>query len=211
MTLVDMTLYDDGLHIREKGKIINTRGKIRAIDQFHPSASPTVVNGDTNVEELYAGHQNLEAVVEEYPNGFPHLEQPPINNFAVEHIGDFIYHHNNANPDPLIIYTYEGKNRALWELRKRLAYAEQLNLLSAPYYTLRGHDIVRVEDSLLQLEDNFQVKSISIPLNGDYMSISATKIRNLIIDMPYFDISPLKANACWHGYDGCSLSFTYPL
>lgn len=210
VTLVDMALYADGLHIREKGKIINSRGKIRAIDQFHPSAKPTILNGSTNVEEVYKGHKNLEAVVEEYPNGFPELEQPPISNFAIERIGDFIYHHNNANPDPLIYYTYEGKNRALWELRRRLAYAEQLDILSAPYYILRAGDIIRVEDSVLGLDDNFQIKSINIPLNGDYMSISATKVRNLIIDVPYFDISPLKANACWYGYDACGLTFTYP-
>ena len=103
------------------------------------------------------------------------------------------------------------KNRALWELRKRLAYSEQLNILSAPYYILRGGDIIRVEDSLLELNDNFQIKSISIPLNGDYMSISANKIRNLMIDVPYFDISPLKHNACWYGYDVCGLTFPFPL
>lgn len=209
MTLIDMVLHTDGLYIKEKGKIINSRGKIRAIDQFL-SSSPTILNGDTRVEEVYKGHKNLEAVLKEYPNGFPHLEEPPISNFAVEKIGDFIYHHNNANPDPLIVYAYEGKNRALWELRNRLAYAEQLNILSAPYYILRGHDIIRVEDSMLGLNENFQIKSINIPLNGDYMSISANKIKNLIIDVPYFDISPLKANACWYGYDACGLSFTYP-
>ena len=211
MTLVDMALYNDGLHIREKGKVINSRGKIRAIDQFYAGAKPTILNGDTDVAEVYKNHQNLEAVLEEYPNGFPHLAEPPISNFAIERIGDFIYHHNHANPDPLIVYAYEGKNRALWELRRRLAYAEQLDILSAPYYILRGADIIRVEDSLLDLNDNFQVKSISIPLNGDYMSVSVTKVRNLIIDIPYFDISPLKHTACWYGYDACGLTFTFPL
>ena len=63
---------------------------------------------------------------------------------------------------------------------------------------------------MLGLNENFQIKSINIPLNGDYMSISANKIKNLIIDVPYFDISPLKANACWYGYDACGLSFKYP-
>ena len=211
ITLVDMALYCNGLHIREKGKVINRRGKIRAIDQFYNGEKPTVLNSKSDVAEIYKGHQNLEAVINDYPNGFPHLEQPPISNFAIEKIGDFIYQHNYANPDPLIMYAYEGKNRALWELRKRLAYSEQLNILSAPYYILRGGDIIRVEDSLLELNDNFQIKSISIPLNGDYMSISANKIRNLMIDVPYFDISPLKHNACWYGYDVCGLTFPFPL
>lgn len=211
MTLVDMALYSDGLHVREKGKVVNTRGKIRAIDQFYEGAKPTIFNGESDVAEIYKGHQNLDAVLEEYPEGFPHLAEPPISNFSIERIGDFIYHHNNANPDPLIVYTYEGKNRGLWELRKRLAYAEQLDVLSAPYYVLRGGDIIRVDDSLLDLDDNFQVKSLHIPLNGDYISITATKVRNLIIDLPYFDISPMRANACWYGYDFYSLAFPYPL
>lgn len=211
MTLVDMALYNDGLHVREKGKVVNSRGKVRAIDQFYAGSEPTVFNGNSNVEEIYKGHQNLEDVVAEYPNGFPELEQPPITNFAIERIGDFIYHHNNANPDPIIVYAYEGKNRALWELRKRLAYAEQLNLLSAPFYTLKCEDIIRVTDSLLGLDDNFQIKSMNIPLNGDYISISTTKIRNFMIDIPYFDLSSQTHNACWYGYDGLGLCFTFPL
>lgn len=210
MTLIDIALYTDGIHIKEKGKLINNRGKIRAIDQFNSCSMPTILNSNTDVEKVYKGHQNLQNVVDEYPNGFPDLEQPPITNFAIEKIGDYIYHHNNANADPLIIYAYEGKNRALWELRKKLAYAEQLNVLSAPYYVLKGHDIIRVEDNLLGLNDNFQIKSINIPFDGNYMSITATKIRNLIIDIPYFNISPLKATACWYGYDGLGLTFTYP-
>lgn len=216
-TLAEIVLHEDGLHIREKGKTINTRGKIRAIDQFWvdgatgEKAKPTILNGDTDVEAVWKGHKNEQAVINMYPNGFPHLTEPPIINFTTERIGDMIYHHNNANPDPLIWYTYEAKNRSLRDLRERLAYAEQLELISVPLYTLSADDIIRLEDSLLQVDDNFQIKSINTPLNGDYMSITAVKIKNLIIDVPYFDVSPLKCTACFYGYDACALAFTYPL
>lgn len=210
-TLVDMALYDKGLQIKEKGKVINPRGKIRAIDTFDPIYPPIWLNGSTDVGLVWKGHKNEETVLEMYPNGFPHLEEPPINNFAIERIGDFIYHHNNASPDPLIWYVFEGKNRALRELRERLAYAEQLDLLSAPFYVLSGGDIIRVEDSLLEINDNFQIKSMNIPLNGDYMSITAVKIHNFLVDVPYFDISPLKHTACFYGYDAMALAFTFPL
>ena len=61
ITLVDMALYCNGLHIREKGKVINRRGKIRAIDQFYNGEKPTVLNSKSDVAEIYKGHQNLEA------------------------------------------------------------------------------------------------------------------------------------------------------
>ena len=210
-SMVDMALYGDGLHIKEKGKVMNSRGKIRAIDQFLPNAQPTILNENSIPKEIWKRHKNEEVVVKEYPDGFPHLTQPPISNFTIEKIGDFIHHHNNASPDPIIVYSYEGKNRALWELRRRMAYAEQLDIISVPYYILRGEDIIRIEDSLLDIDDNFQIKSMSIPLNGDYMSISAVKIKNLLLDIPYFDLSYLAHNACWYGYDACALTFTFPL
>lgn len=210
ISMADVELKVDGLHIREKGKTLNSRGKVRAIDQFSQSGTPpTILNGDTNVEEVWFGHQNQEAVMNQYPNGFPHLEQPPISNFAIEKIGDFIYHHNNANPDPVIVYTYEAKNRCLYELRKRLAYAERLNIMSAPYFTLKGNDIIKVKDSLLGLNENYEIISIDMPLNGEAISLTVSKIKNLIIDVPYFDISGLNSNACFYKYDFCALAFPY--
>lgn len=210
-TLIDMALYNDGLHIREKGKIINTRGKIRAIDQFWEGAKPTILNGDTDVGEVWKGHQNEEAVKKMYPNGFPHLTESPINNFTIERIGDFIYHHNNASHDPQVYYTYEGKNIALRELRQKVGYSEQLEILSAPYYLFHGRDFIKVKDSLLDLDENFEIKSMNIPFNGDYMSISAVKIKNFFVDVPYFDLSPFTHKACFYGYDACALAFTFPL
>lgn len=213
-TLVDMALYDDGLHIREKGKTINARGKIRAVDQFWEGATPTKLNNETtidDVEEIWFGHKNQEAAMKAHPNGFPELVESPVNNFAIERIGDFIHHHNNANPDPKIWYTYEAKNIALYELRQRLAYSEQIDLLSIPYYGLKGGDIIRIDDSLLDIHEDFKVKSISIPLNGDYMSITAVKVKNFMADIPFFDVSPIKHQACFYGYDGYDLAFTFPL
>lgn len=210
ISMADMELKVDGLYIREKGKTLNSRGKVRAIDQFSQSGTPpTILNGDTDVEEVWFGHQNKEAVMNQYPNGFPHLTEPPISNFAIEKIGDFIYHHNNANPDPVIVYTYEAKNRCLYELRKKLAYSERLNIASAPYFTLKGNDIIRVSDSLLGINENFEILSIDMPLNGEPISLTVSKIKNLIIDVPYFDISGLGANACWYKYDFCDLAFPY--
>lgn len=210
ISMSDMALHTDGLYIREKGKTINRRGKIRAIDQFSSSGiPPTILNENTDVEQVWFGHQNQDAVMTQYPDGFPQLTKPPISNFAIERIGDFIYHHNNASADPVIVYTYEAKNRCLYELRKKLAYSERLNLTSAPYYTLRGNDIIKVKDSLLGIDENFEILTIDIPFNGEAMSLTVSKIKNQIIDIPYFDISGLVANACWYKYDFCGLSFPY--
>lgn len=210
-TLVDIALYDDGLHIREKGKTLNSRGKIRAADQFWGGAEPTILNGSTDVDKVWFGHRNHDSVMEMYPDGFPELEESPVNNFAIERIGDFVYHHNNANPDPRIWYTYEAKNIALYDLRNKLAYSEQLDLLSIPYYILKGGDIIRVKDTLLDLDENFRIKSMTIPFDGNYMSISAVKLKNFMPDIPFFDVSPIKHTACFYGYDGYGLTFTYPL
>lgn len=210
LSLADIQLKVDGLHIREKGKTLNSRGKVRPIDQFEANSKPTILNGATDVAEVYKGHQNLEAVLSQYPNGFGHLEMPPIQNFSTELIGDFLYHHNEANPDPLICFTYEAKNRALWELRKRMSYAEQVDITLVPFYTLEGNDIIRLEDSLLDKSENFQIVSIQIPLNGEYMTVGASKVKNFLNDIPYFDLSGLRSG-CWYGYDFCSLSFPYPM
>ena len=209
MSLVDLQVRLNGIEMREKGKYLNRRGKVRAVDQFYKGADATVFNKDTDVESVYKYHKNQENAMQSYPNGFPQTTEPPIINYAIEKIGDYIYHHNNASPDPVIVYAYEGKNRALFEIRRRLAHAEQLTVLSAPYYTLRLNDIIRVEDSLLELNDNYEIRGLSIPLNGGYMNINAVKVKNLIIDIPYFDNSHPKANACWYGYDMCGLAFTY--
>ena len=212
ISMADMQLTEDGLVIREKGKTLNSRGKVRAIDQFTQTGTPpTILNGQTDVEKVWFGHQNQQAVMDKYPNGFPHLTQPPISNFTIEKIGDFIYHHNNANPDPVIIYTYEAKNRALYELRKRLAYSERISLSSAPYFTLRGNDIIKITDSLLDIDENFEVLSLDIPFNGEAMSLTVAKIKNQIVDVPYFDVSGIGCNFCGYDYDFYSLAFPYAL
>ena len=209
MSLVDLQVRIEGIVMREKGKYINRRGQIRAVDQFYEGAEPTIFNKDTNIEEVYKYHKNQQQAIEDYPNGFPETTEPPIINYAIEKIGDYIYHHNQANPDPVITYAYEGKNRALWEIRQRLAHSEQLTILSAPYYTLKLNDIIKVEDSLLELNENYEIRGLSIPLNGDYMNINAIKVKNLIVDIPYFDNTHPKANASWYNYDNYALAFTY--
>lgn len=210
VNVVDIQLTEDGLEIREKGKMVNSQGKIRAINQFPNGGDlPTILNGNTNVSEVWEGHKNYEAVIKKYPNGFPHLTEPPIRNFNIQRIGDFVYLPNNASPIPTIQYTYEAKNRSLYELRKRLSYCERINLISAPFFILRGNDIVKIKDTLLGIDENFEVISINMPLNGGYMDITLSKIENLIIDVPYFDLSGLVCNACWYHYDFCSLAFPY--
>ena len=208
--IADIQLTEKGLEIREKGKWLNNLGKVYAIDQF-PSGGdkPIILNEHTNVDEVWKGHKNHEAVVKEYPNGFPHLTRPPIQNFNIQRIGDFVYLPENGNSIPTIEYTYEAKNRSLYELRKHLSYSERISLTSIPYYILRGNDIVKLNDSLLNINENFEVISIDMPLDGNYMNVTLSKIQNLIIDVPYFDISVEPANACWYHYDFCSLAFPF--
>lgn len=210
VNIADIQLTESGLEIREKGKVLNNQGKVRAINQFpNGGDKPTILNENTNVSEVWHNHKNHDAVVNKYPNGFPHLTQPPIRNFNIQRIGDFLHLPNDASPIPTIKYTYEAKNRSLYELRKHLSYSERINLISVPYYILRGNDIVRLKDSLLKIDENFEVISISMPLTGEYMNITLSKIENLIIDVPYFDLTGLPCNACWYYYDFCSLAFPY--
>ena len=208
--VADIQLTEEGLEIREKGKVLNELGKVYAINQFpNGGDKPTILNEHTNVDEVWKGHKNHDAVVKEYPNGFPHLTQPPIQNFNIQRIGDFVYLPENGNSIPTIEYTYEAKNRSLYELRKHLSYSERISLTSVPYYILRGNDIITLKDSLLDINENFEVISINMPLDGHYMNITLSKIQNLIIDVPYFDISVEPANACWYHYDYCSLAFPF--
>ncbi len=208
--IVDIQLTEKGLEIREKGKLLNELGKVYAINQFpNGGDEPTILNENTNVDEVWKGHKNHDAVVKEYPNGFPHLTKPPIQNFNIQRIGDFVYLPENGNSIPTIEYTYEAKNRSLYELRKHLSYSERISLTSVPYYILRGNDIVKLKDSLLDINENFEIISIDMPLNGDYMNITLSKIQNLIIDVPYFDLSVEPSNACWYHYDFCSLAFPF--
>lgn len=210
VNIADIQLTEQGLEIREKGKVLNAQGKVRSINQFpNGGDSPTILNGDTDVSAVWEGHKNHDAVVVKYPNGFPHLTQPPIRNFNIQRIGDFLHLPNNASPIPTIQYTYEAKNRSLYELRKHLSYSERINLTSIPFYVLRGNDIVKLKDSLLDINENFEVISINIPLNGDYMNLTLSKIENLIIDVPYFDPTGQPCNACWYHYDFCNLAFPY--
>lgn len=208
--IADIQLTEDGLEIREKGKVLNALGKVYAINQFpNGGDKPTILNEYTNVDEVWKGHKNHEAVIKEYPNGFPHLTKPPIQNFNIQRIGDFVHLPENGNAIPTIEYTYEAKNRSLYELRKHLSYSERISVTSVPYYILRGNDIVKLKDDLLDINENFEVISINMPLDGNYMNITLAKIQNLIIDVPYFDISVEPANACWYHYDFCSLAFPF--
>lgn len=204
-TTVEMALYSNGLHIQEKGMRVNKRGKVRAIDNF---GNPYIIYSDSSLEELYKHDKKLDDY-KDLPA--PPMEKPPISNFAIERVGNMIYHHNNATHDPLVLFTYEAKNRALWELKKRMGYSQLSNLIIAPYYTLNPLDIIRIEDSLLEVNDNFEIRSITIPLSGDYMQVTANKIRAAVFDLPFFDEDYLKHNSSWYGYDFYGLTFTFPL
>lgn len=186
--IAEFAVRTDGLHMKEKGMRINHQGRPRPIDR------EIVYNADTNIKELYDNDKKLDQILLDYPKppAFAACAEPPVSNFAIERIGDMIYHHNNASFDPVIFYTYEAKNRALWELKKRLAYAEQLIVPIAPYYLLEGYDIIRIEDTLLNIKDNFEIRGMEIPLNGEMMTLHLNKIRNAVLDIPFFDESHTK-------------------
>lgn len=208
--IVDVQLTEQGLEIREKGKQINSQGKPRYINQFAGGGDPpTILNEHSNVHDIWKGHKNYDAVVSRYPNGFPHLTKPPVRNFNIDRIGDFLYLANNGASIPVIEFTYEGKNRALYELRKRLAYSERLNIVSAPFFILQGNDIIKLKDSLLDINENYEIISINMPLNCDYMNLTLAKVKNLILDIPYFDLTGKSSTASWYNYDFCNLAFPY--
>ena len=204
--VAEFALRTDGLHMKEKGMRINKRGRPRPVNR------DVIYNADTNIEELYENDKNKDQILLDYPTppAFASMVEPPLSNFAIERIGDMIYHHNNAAYDPIIFYTYEAKNRALWEMKKRLAYAEQVMVTIAPYYLLRPYDIIRIEDTLLNLSDNYEIRGLEIPLNGEAMQLTVHKIRGAVLDIPFFDESYTKRSTSWYNMSYHSLCFTFP-
>lgn len=150
-----------------------------------------LLNKDTNIDRLYFGCYNIDTVKELLgQDRFRELTERPVKNFTVERIGDYIYHHNNGDTDSLLKYTWELMNRVIFELKNRLAYSNKFSFLSKPYYGIDVYDVIEIHDRLLDIiNKRFLIETISIPLNGNAMSITASAEYKPNLGIPEFDQS----------------------
>lgn len=163
------------------------------------SVTGVILNKDTDIDRLYAGCFNIDIVREVLgQDKFLHLTEQPVSNFTVEKIGDYIYQHNQGQSDSLLKWTWELMNRVIFELKKHLSYSQKFSFQIKPYYGLDCHDIIKIHDRLLDIVgtglekgtgERFKIETISIPLNGNYMSITATREYKANIGIPAFDQS----------------------
>jgi len=163
-----------------------------------------LLNKDTDVDRLYRGVFNLDAIREVLgQDRFKHLTERPVSNFTIERIGDFIYQHNQGTPDSLLEWTWQLKNRVIWEFQKRLSYAQQFSFQTKPYYGLDAYDIITIHDRLMDIiDERFRIDTINIPLNGNYMNITAQREFRPNVGIPSFDQShKFRWGPYWYGID----------
>ena len=70
--------------------------------------------------------------------------------------------------------------RADFELRKNLAYTEDVTVNVLPNYLFEENDVICIEDSNNGCKDNYQIESFSIPIKPKLMELKCKKIRRVI-------------------------------
>jgi hypothetical protein len=101
--------------------------------------------------------------------------------YSIQKLGYLVYFHNDGNCDALLDSIGSCKNRCKYELRKRLAFSEILELYSAPIYLLDGNDIINIEDLSNGVVNNkYLIESINIPIKPDLMTINCKRYRKVI-------------------------------
>lgn len=102
--------------------------------------------------------------------------------YTIEKIGDYVYFHNNANPDPILTTIGDCKFRCKYELMHRLGFSEQVSLSISPHYLLDVNDVIKIEDIQNSVSGNFIIRSMSIPINPQLMTIECQKYNAVISD-----------------------------
>ena len=99
--------------------------------------------------------------------------------YSIQKIGRRTYLYNDGIDSN--IDTLEQCNaRAEYELRKNLAYTENVNVSILPNYLLEENDVICIEDSNNGCIDNYQIESFTIPVKPKLMELTCKKIRRVI-------------------------------
>jgi hypothetical protein len=102
------------------------------------------------------------------------------NPYSIQKIGRLLYQHNNGSPDPAIATMIDARNRAKYELQRRLGFVEQATLSSAPIPLFEGYEFINIEDDTNGVTGNYRIKSISLPIVPSLMTIQCLKYKNMI-------------------------------
>jgi len=102
--------------------------------------------------------------------------------YSVENIGDIPLIWNNGNPDVAITTINDALYRAKYELMKQLGYTEILTLQVAPVWFLDAGDVIQVIDNNNNVNGNYLIDSITIPLTLNKAKIECRKEEEVITD-----------------------------
>ena len=85
-------------------------------------------------------------------------------NFTIEKIGRLLYSHNNGQPDPVLKTKKQAILTALWHLKNKLGYTEELPVQITPNYLLEPGDIIRIIDSSSNIDAKYVIEKIDVPI-----------------------------------------------
>lgn len=102
--------------------------------------------------------------------------------FAVEKIGNIIYPHNNGEPDPNISTGEEAIYRAVFELKQKLGYSEEVPIEIIPNYLLEAGDIIEIIDEDLGVSNRYMIDKLDIPIQPSPMKLDCRREHRVIGD-----------------------------
>lgn len=95
--------------------------------------------------------------------------------FSVEKIGEIAYAHNGGQPDPVISNFKQAIYRAVFELRNKLGYSEELPITITPNYLLEPGDIIQVTDTSSGISDKYMIEKLDVPITPVEMNIECRR------------------------------------
>ena len=95
--------------------------------------------------------------------------------FSVERIGNIIYPHNGGEPDSNIATIEEAIYRAVFELKERMGYSEQVPIEVMPNYLLEPGDIIEIIDEDLGVSNRYMIDKLDIPITPSPMVLDCRR------------------------------------
>jgi hypothetical protein len=141
-------------------------GSVRKLDDSELFNHILVLGGSANTAEFRS-----EVVIDDTDSewsGHP---------YSIQKIGDRFWCWNNNNPDSNIDTQSQCDARAKFELKRRLKLSEIVAMDIAPNYLHEPNDVIEIVDEKNGCVGNYQVKSFSIPIQPNEMSVEAIKVR----------------------------------
>lgn len=101
-------------------------------------------------------------------------DDDPDSPTSIQRIGSRLYIHG---PDPLITTKELAQARADYELQKRLAIAERVDLELVPNYLHEAEDVIELIDPNNEINDRYELVRFTIPLRAQKTQAEAVRIR----------------------------------